>query len=62
MSHVYYVAILTIIIQNIKYNKLLEQLVTSQSVELNNLVASCEQAVDNMLVNKLGTSSPNTSC
>jgi hypothetical protein len=38
-------------------NKLLEQLV-NKSVELNNLLASCQQAVDN----KLGTSSANTSC
>jgi hypothetical protein len=29
-------------------NKLLEQLVTSLFVQLNNLVASCQQAVDNL--------------
>jgi hypothetical protein len=29
-------------------NKLLEQLVTSLFIELNNLVASCQQAVDNL--------------
>jgi hypothetical protein len=43
-------------------NKLLEQLVISLlSVELNNLVGSCQQAIDN-LSNKLGTSSANTFC
>jgi hypothetical protein len=45
-------------------NKLLEQLVTTtcnKSVELNNHVAGCQQAVDNLVVNKLGKSIANTS-